>query len=314
MIPSAISDIIHRTSVDAPGLTATVDGEEVTAGSTAALSGVLGTLLYTRLHAGIPKDEHGLSARTVREPLSEEMIARHTPHKDTVITAALCGEPVNSTQVVQIDSVRVRVPVSTILEQTGQVAKISLPARRPALSTGFYLVTSSQEHKTSPGLLRLYLHCRDLAHAVSAWKTVLTYLEDNTAVYRAKVLSSTTSYPRRDAIVVYLPPQSWQHAKALAALVPEMELDEQVSPITHPLAPGMSAAWEPDDPRPHMQRLSFGQHRMNIIATALVQHAVLGETDGADQAIYEAFIDNGIDPSNPARNLSSPPLPELSMV
>ena len=76
----------------------------------------------------------------------------------------------------------------------------------------------------------------------------------------------------------------------------------------------MSAAWEPDDPRPHMQRLSFGQHRMNIIATALVQHAVLGETDGADQAIYEAFIDNGIDPSNPARNLSSPPLPELSMV
>ncbi|MFF4505482.1 T3SS effector HopA1 family protein [Streptomyces sp. NPDC001401] len=314
MIPSVVSDIIRRTSVDAATLTATVDGEEVTAGSTAALSGALGTLLYTRLHAGVPKDEQGLAARTVREPLTEEKIALHTPHKETVLTAAVVGEPVDSTQVVQIDAVRVRVPAHSVLERNGQVARIVFPAHRPALSTGFYLVTSSQEHKTSPGLLRLYLHCRALPQALAAWQTVLTYLEDNGAVYRAKMLSSTTSYPRRDSIVVYLPPQSWQHAKALAALVPDLDLDEQVSPITHPLAPGMSAAWEPDDPRPHMQRLSFGQHRMNIIATALVQHASPGESGDADQAVYEAFIDNGIDPANPARNLSSPPLPELSMV
>ncbi len=39
------------------------------------------------------------------------------------------------------------------------------------------------------------------------------------ARYRAKVVSRGDAYPRRDAIVVYLPEESWRHVPDLARLV-----------------------------------------------------------------------------------------------
>ncbi|MBT2386683.1 T3SS effector HopA1 family protein [Streptomyces sp. ISL-11] len=313
MIPAAVSEIAKRITITADSLIATLDGEEVTADTASGLSGQLGALMYTRIHAGTPKGDSDLAPRRARDFAAEELIAVHTPHQETIVTATVASEPVHNTQVVTLGGVRIRVSADKVIQRDGETVKLAFPSHRPALSTGFYLVESSAENKVSPGLLRLYLHCEDLDSALVTWKTVLTHLEERKAVYRAKVLSAALAYPRRDAIVIYLPPQSWQYARTIADLAPELALSEQVSPITHRLAPGISAAWEPDDSRPHMQRLSFGQHRMNIIAAALVGQALGDNGITPDEAVYEAFIDNGIDPTSPARNLSSPPLTELAM-
>jgi hypothetical protein len=54
--------------------------------------------------------------------------------------------------------------------------------------------------------------------------------------------------------------------------------------------------------------MSFGQHRTHVLAEALVRHAALpsGVPQSREECLTAAFINAGIDPAEPARNLSSP--------
>jgi hypothetical protein len=148
--------------------------------------------------------------------------------------------------------------------------------------------------------------------------------------YRAKVTSGMRLFPRRDGLVVYLGPDAWYAVDQVVAAVEGMPgLGTETSPFVRRLAPGVGAAWEPDDPRPGKRGLSFGEHRCQAVAEALVGIAVRGEgsreaaadgsreaaADGSrEAAIAEAFFNAGVDPLMPARNLGSPVVPGIAPV
>ncbi len=109
-------------------------------------------------------------------------------------------------------------------------------------------------------------------------------LEEAGVRYQAKALSTRSSYPRNDAIVVYLGSSSWPAVPALVEGLRGTEgLGTGASLYTAPLAPGVAWAWEPDDGQLRDRTLSFGQHRSRLIAEGLVR-AVREGTDRAAEA------------------------------
>ncbi|MFD5764095.1 T3SS effector HopA1 family protein, partial [Streptomyces sp. NPDC127044] len=60
--------------------------------------------------------------------------------------------------------------------------------------------------------------------------------------------------------------------------------------------------------------LSFGEHRSGALAEALVKHAVRTDGVGRSATVEESFLNAGIDPLAPGRNLASPPLPGLGLM
>ncbi|WP_449066688.1 T3SS effector HopA1 family protein, partial [Planomonospora algeriensis] len=73
------------------------------------------------------------------------------------------------------------------------------------------------------------------------------------------------------------------------------------------LGPGVGWAWEPQDRRPGMRGMSFGEHRSHAVAAGLLAHAEQG--GDRDEAVREALRAAGVEPGAVHRNIGSPPLP-----
>jgi hypothetical protein len=113
--------------------------------------------------------------------------------------------------------------------------------------------------------------------------------------------------PRRDGFVLYLPARAVGISRQIAAVAGRVPgVGSQVSAFAEPVGPGVAIAWEPADGRPGMSGLSFGEHRATALADGLVRHAALladGERSPATASVRRAFVEAGIDPGRPARNL-----------
>jgi hypothetical protein len=299
--------------IDPTALTATVGGRRIEAGSLAALRTELSRTLYDVLHAGRrPPTGHG----STRDPALERQLAAATPHATTRAVARLVravgpgGRPI-----VELDGVRVRLPATASHPADrpvcGAFVAIETDCVRPRLSPGHFLVDGSQGNGLAAGpVLRVYLHLTGAAAAAPVWRRVRHRLEQLNAPYRAKIGSRPAMFPRRDAMVVYLGPSAWQATGLIVSEVAGLPgIGREVSPFARELAPGVAVAWEPADDRPSHQGSSFGQHRAGAIGAGLIDH-VTGRTPGSRaDAVAAALIDAGIDPTNPFRNLTSPPLP-----
>jgi hypothetical protein len=131
---------------------------------------------------------------------------------------------------------------------SGDVARLRVPAVRPALSPGFLVVEGSHPAEHTGSLLRVYVHVTDAGHAPGVWRAVLTRLEDEGVAYQAKILSRTQEYSRRDAVVVYLPHTSAKADSLIADAVAGLPgIDEDTSVFAELLALGVAKAWEPLD-------------------------------------------------------------------
>jgi hypothetical protein len=257
----------------------------------------LGAELYRRLHAGNGGGEH-----RERNPALEAALAEATPHATSPVAVTLPTDGAGD-GVVLIDGLRVRVPAAM---PTGP--EVLLPAARPALSPGHYLVDGPTGRPHGAPTLRVYLHLEGPAEAPARWHDVLTALNGAGVTYRAKIVSTPGGYPRRDAMVVYLGRGHWHAATLIRdAVAGRPGAGRESSLFAHPLAPGVAAAWDPDDPRPGRRGMSFGEHRARATAEALLRDVDL--TTG----LAECFTEASIDAARPARNRSSPPLPELGL-
>ena len=300
------------------GLSATVGGEDITADSPHQLAQRLGPILYQTVHVGRDKPESS-RPRTLRDPQFDQLLADAMPHRTTLASAVINERVDESTLLATVDGLRVFLPAGNL---TGPLpdplpasAPVRLPAARPALSTGFFLTDGSAGTASGSYLLRLYIHVTSPDAAPSVWNAALSVLEEHQLPYRAKITSSPRMFPRRDALVVYLGPPAWRVVPAVAARVSAMEgLGADTSPFTHNVAPGVAAAWEPQDSRPGMRALSFGEHRSGALAEALVKHAVGLDGPSLSATYEESFMDAGIDPANCARNVASPALAAIGLV
>lgn len=325
LIAPQVSAALERVEVSADGLSAVVDDEKLTADSPGDLVRKLSSNLYQTLHAGMP-EQGKARQRSLSDPELDERYAAAMRHRHALVEATLVDARVRpgdglvpDTVIADVDGIRVRIPPSGIAHPSGKPVegpvRLRLPAARPALSPGFFLADSSRGRSRGPQTLRLYLHLTDIETAPAVWGTVLTGLEDLGLRYRAKVTSGTRLFPRRDGLVLYLGPDAWHAVGQVVALAEGLPgLGAETSPFVRRLADGIGAAWEPDDSRTGKRGLSFGEHRCQAVAEALVGHAVRGNDGSRESAVAESFLDAGVDPLMPAWNLGSPVVPGIGSV
>jgi hypothetical protein len=317
---SAMWSALRDVRVAADRASATVGEREVTSESPREMRRLLAEAIYDVLHAGQFVEKGSLSYRLREAPFEEELAAA-VPHEETTVRVRRLGGPreiANGRRAVLVEreGVRVWVPEERLVEPVEPTAGDDVPeiltlrvaARRPALSPGFFLVDSSRPQQLRQEGLRVYIHITEWQAAAGIFGRVLGLLEDRRVPYRSKVLSSKALYPRRDALVVYLDRPWWSMAADIAGAVDGLPgIGTETSVFAERMVPGVAIACEPDDARPGMRGLSFGQHRATALATALLE----AEDDlaGAVRAAFEAA---GIDPERPGRNLTSSELPAVA--
>jgi hypothetical protein len=274
----------------------------------------LTSALYEVWHAGITAHATALPVQW-RDRAFEDDLAAGVPHRGTATPARLCPRPdgVDPAQaVVEVNRVRLLVPAEAVSGRTpGDEVVLDLPAVRPLLSPGFLVATGAAGGGSGgKAVLRLYVHLQAPEHAPAVWRTALEVLESRGARYRAKVLSRRARYPRRDALVVYLPQESRRHVPDLVGALDGLAgVGGATSMLARPIRPGLAMAWEPADDRPGWRRVSFGQHRAMAVARGVVRH--MGEGVELHEAVAGELTAAGVDPAEPARNLDSPDFPHV---
>lgn len=302
--PQQLLDVLHAVDVEVTEneCRALVGTRELAADSVRDLRPQMVGAMYEVLHAGRaePKD----LGRIVREPDVEEVLAAAMPHDTTPRRARLVARD-DSTAVVHLGDVRVRVEATIVPQDAGidDVITLALPAARPALSHGFYMIDSPNGMRQAGGpMRRLYLHAQDHHAAAAIWGPVLSTLNDAGVTYRSKVLSHRDGYPRRDAIVVYLPMEHSDLAQAVAEAARDIPgLAPDVSVFARRLAPGVAMADEPQDRRPQYRDLSFGEHRCTVAASAIIRSATESGLELAEAFAQECALAD-VDVADPAFN------------
>lgn len=303
--------ILAETTVAADATSAVTFGRDVTADDPRALRAALAAEFYRRHHMGRSDDGEAPAPRPRPDPVLESRLLAAMPHRHIIRDVELLGDGDESGVPVLLDGVRVKAaPERLDTARPGAPARVPvrLNAARPAVSPGFFLCESTVPARVRPtGILRVYLHVTAPDAAPRVWADVLGLLEGEQLPYRAKIASSRTGYPRQDACVVYLGPESWDAAELIAGAARRLPgLGGTVSAFARQLAPGVGAAWEPDDARPGMRRVSFGEHRAAALAAGLTEHALDPTARGREQAVRDCLLEAGVDPADPAHNLTSP--------
>lgn len=298
---------LRDVHVDAATWTATVGPRELEGGSPRDLRPRLIGALYEVLHAGRAEEKD--LGKIGREPDVEELLAAAVPHELAPRPAPVLRRDDDGSAVVELAGVRTRMPAELMPEDArpGAVATLHLPAARPALSHGFYLLDGPHGGPDPRGgLRRVYLHAEDPESAARLWRPVLEHLNGAGVRYRSKALSHHEGYPRRDAVVVYLPMAQGAVAADLAgAVAGQPGLAPEVSALAQRLVPGVAVADDPRDPRPQYRELSFGEHRCSVLANALLRHAA-DPAEPLEALFAEECRAAGVRPDAPAFNAPVP--------
>ncbi|MGV9293703.1 T3SS effector HopA1 family protein [Amycolatopsis sp. NPDC003676] len=292
--PEALLDALGDIEVDVQRNRAVVAGQAMRAANRAELRAKLAAALYDRFHVG-------KIVSTPEPPGLRSRLIAAVPHEFTAVRGRVLSRDSGSETIVEIEGVRVRVTESQIASRTeGEYVSINLGCVRPNLAPDFVLVDGSAGHGLTPAghTLRVYAHLLDPETAPAAWRAILVFLEEKRVPFRAKI---SLRVPRRDALVLYLGPEAWPSASDIAdSLARQPGLGHAVSAYAHQLSPGVAAAWDPADPRPGYQGLSFGEHRSHALADAL-----LSPGTPADQ-LAAALAAGNVDPTRIYRNITSP--------
>jgi HopA1 effector protein family len=283
----------------APGdATASVAGQSIGPTGPHGLLPALAGALYNAWHAGLALDD----PRRVPAALDAAFVDRLSagvPHRTTattVVPVSTTDQPVRS--IVRLDGVAVRMPAAAFLDAT----TVALPAVRHGLYPGYLVVDGARGRPGGSGaLLRLYVHVTDADLAPAVFHATIAALEARSLPYRVKICAE---FPRRDAVVAYLPETAWRSLTGIAADLAGLPgLGAETSLFAKRLAPGIAVAWEPADHRPGMSGLSFGMHRALAVAHGLIVHAGAPARVIRDAAVATALVDAAIDPADPYQNL-----------
>lgn len=298
--------------VDVDRLTAIVPGrEEISSDSLRTLKQMLTMELYAAFHAGGPMVSDVETRSSFREADVELLLSEAVPHQMTLSQGLLVGS--------DEEVARIRFPEATIAvpkeqirssgARTGEIVDVDVPARRPALSNGFYMIdgpvppwmSSARSSRTR----RYYVHTKSPEASASVWRETLQAFNDRGIAYRSKALSHRWGYPRRDAVVFYVPNEYEEAAAEIlrAQLSRSAFVEPETSHFAEIVIPGVGAADEPYDPRVGYRDLSFGEHRSSALAAAVLGAAK--DHRPLRDCLSEALRNSGIDLLNPSRNLTS---------
>ena len=310
-LTSRLAEALESVHIAQDGLSASVLGQLVSGDDVRETEHQLSQAIYARFHAGL--DPARLKNDTQRrgDPDVEAMISEATPVKTRTILcpkfedASALG--IDDGYIATIDGVSVHVPSVRVVRTDERGLVVSRPSLNYRLSVGFTFYVSQVGPGRGGDLLRLYRWSSRPEELARPWHDVIEYAEAKGLALRAKMLSERDSYPRNDSMVVYVPAESFAHAHALADLMRTRNSLARTSLFARDHGGGVSSAWEPLDPTPYRRHLSFGEHRSGQVAHGLFR----AHSEGIDklEAVRAALLSGNIDPTEPARNLTSPRVP-----
>lgn len=310
-LATELDELLDQVHLDLSAHHAVVAGRPVTADNTLDLRDMVAATIYGAFHSDVSPSTDDIT-RTRREAQTEARLRAVMPHTHTLRTdvPVLGNMSENRYVLVRLDGVRVAVPRFAVLAVTGEGAgvraRLRIPAARPALSPGFFLVDGSKGRpKTPRGMLRIYVHLTEIESAVRVWQRVLTFLEERGLQYRAKVASNVAGYPRRDALVVYTDPQHHAVAMELAEQLAEVDgIGTRTSIFAHQIASGIAIAFDPIDDREGKRRLSFGYHRATVLTEGIFVFHRDSSAGSLRETVADALREANIDPYEPYCNLT----------
>jgi hypothetical protein len=288
----------------------TVDGTDLTAESAPELQRDLGGHIYRNYHAGMTAgggDSEFIPA-LLEDPELEARLYATTPVKHRASTLTLVEQaPDNSGVVLSLNGIRVFFESHAVLSRDDHTVLAAVPSVESRLSLGFMFYTSSAGAGHTSRLLRLYRHLGDAEEAIEVWGSFIEWIEERRLPLRVKIVSRSSGFPRNDGMVVYLPSESWD---AIDEIADHLRSDRPHAPASlfcRHITNGVSMAWEPVDTSTPRGGTSFGEHRSNAVARALVSEA-LSDSPDLHKAVRRALITANIDPTAVYRNLDSPAL------
>lgn len=305
-ISNGLRRVLGAIDIAPDGRRCVIGPTVLTADTRREMTRQLAEAIYNRFHSG--QDGGGIPSR-LRDRDVEARLRAATPHHAAHVPVRFlrAGSDDRAGQVlVEWHGVRVWIPTDVLDEPPPDAPRqvfASLPSVRPAVSPGFFLAEGSCGRPRTRELVRVYVHVPGVAAALRTWRVGLGWLEETGVQYQAKVLSVAEFYPRRDALVAYLPTPRRDVAVGLAqVLVDTGDVAPGTSCFAEPVREGIGLAAEPSDPHPGRQDLSFGQHRATVVAAAVVDTADRPEHRGEE--VVRQCTAAGIDPARPWQNLA----------
>lgn len=191
----------------------------------------------------------------------------------------------------------------------GSTGRLHVGKELREMLPGYYTALGDADHPTddederSLGLVRFYWH---LTSAIApSWMHELTRTLNAASVpFRAKVQSNPNGYLRADSGVLYV---AHTNLAAVMILLPHLHqlvaanLRPTTPMFTRRLARGLAVAEDPGDGR------SFGQHRTELVADALMRAFERGSTamDDVVDMISSRFAEDGLAITRPWLNAGS---------
>ncbi len=266
--------------------------------------GVLSAYIYGKFHS-----RSSASASETKwsrsDPRLEKRILEKTPRRMTIQRLPLIDKVVEPEGVfASYFGLRTFFPSNRCISVGSDSVLVTTQTVLPSMSMGFFHYTGQAGSGNPEKLLRLYSAAETPDEAVGKWERLLDYMDGEMLPFRSKILSRTFEYPRSDAIVVYLPSESWASVERLCSLLRSSLPTTLRSAFTLPFFNGVSVSWEPYLPEASAQRRSFGEHRSSAISRGYVD-AIQNGLD-LRRAIRSNLISANIDPMQVYRNLDSP--------
>lgn len=293
-------------NVHPSGTAATIGEETIEAPSLAELRPKLYTALYAQLHVR-NSDLEALGRAAIRPDLLEPLVEA-IPHRHVVAVASEASTAVRVAphlRTILVDDLKVLVDLEqAIQDDRGTIIGVRLPSWRTHTTPG-YVLALGQRGIGRGNLVRFYISRSFAGDTLALWSSLLTGLNDAGVAYHAKALSSSSAYPRSDAVVVYT--TTTDRFKTLEIVTRVLELGTASGPpmsiFAEEIVPGLAEAAEPMDLRTAYRRLSFGQHRSRVLADAMIRanYEQRTLTSVWDEEARAARID----PHHPGRNLAS---------
>lgn len=299
-----LTKIQKDVKINLSTLSATIGTVSIHAESILELRSKIAATIYSQFHIRNSLIEHSPAINI--QDLQKQLIA-DIPHRFVIQRAKIVPSHKSYRDIIFVELSGVIVAIATDQTQScGHEGYLDVmaPSWRRQTTPG-YLLALGQKPITVPAeaISRIYLSCETAEDMLFLWPQLLKELNSLNIGYQAKALSSTASYPRADALVIYCAgqdlPQILTCTKRIKNSINELNYSP-TSLFSQEHSSGISTAEEPKDFRPAYQELSFGQHRSKVLTDALLLSAQ--QLTSLEKVWFEEAQVAGIDPVQPAYN------------
>ncbi|MFW3591248.1 T3SS effector HopA1 family protein [Staphylococcus caprae] len=244
--------------------------------------------LYSMLHTGNLNNQVKQTTKTFND-LTQQIVSRI---KDPGIRVETSTQNFNGHTYHVIQGLRIN-------EEVNEDNSLVIPCSRPNLTPGFFMFVHTNNGLHMNKVTRHYIYADTPQYAIKLWSQCVNELVEKNVSFSAKVLSSSDSYPRNDALVFYSSEDKEKVEKVLIEHIESSPIKiKKGSQLASQLRYNLYTAEEPIQINGIQQ--SFGEHRCSAIADAIQDYF---NTGAAFQLLLkQRLIANQIDVNDLSKN------------